>query len=428
MKKPTVAGGSWSRVLNVSLLIGGFGIGQGAIFAVQTWLVAQGDFALLAAFGTHFSFAVIGTLFVDAGSITVLARHVAHSWGKPGAREEISRIFWETSLFRITLAVLLVGGGAIYSLAFRPEGFSRGYVLAASPGFLLWAGNAAGLLDGHRRSGLSGITGSLTFVSSAIALLLARHQSPAAAGTILGGAFSIGNLVTVLTQWLALGRQGWTPGAPTISRHGLTQSCKDGVAMLFGLLPGQLYFRFQILLSVHYLGPELTAMLLYAKQIVSAATQVIGFVLRVEFPGLVQRFLRSGEQNLRTVLDAQKAALFVAVAATVGVLGLGMVMKFLPYVNFNKVALLVTASAPTILSLSILWIMSQPLAALSRFTLLSIIIAIFVAVGIAASYLLLSVYGVYAFIAGDIISHMAGAVLVYYFLRESKGINPVVLA
>src|ERR1700726_2808667 len=114
--QPSASDGQWPRVLNVGLLIGGFGIGQGAIFAVQTWLVAQGEFVLLAAFGAHFSFAVLGTLFVDAGSITVLARHVAHLSGEPTSNKEISRIFWETSTFRAILAFLVIAGGAVYAL------------------------------------------------------------------------------------------------------------------------------------------------------------------------------------------------------------------------------------------------------------------------------------------------------------------------
>jgi hypothetical protein len=417
----------WSRFLNVGLLVGGFGIGQGAIFAIQSWLVAQGEFALLAAFGAHFSFAVLGTLFVDAGSITVLARHVAHLSGKQTSSAEISRIFWETSAFRVILAFLVVVVGGVYALAIAPEGFSRAYVLAALPGFLIWAGNAAGLLDGHKRSGLSGITGSVTFIASALALVLARHESPAAAGAILGGAFSIGNFLTVAAQWAALAAQGWTPRFARITSNGVARSCKDGLAMLCGILPGQLYFRFQIVLSTNYLGPEMTAVLLYAKQVVAAVTQVIGFVLRVEFPGLVQRFSRPAEQNFRTIIDCQKIALFLAVGASIAVFAMGVLMKFGHDDNFDKVALLISASAPTILTLSTLWIISQALAALSRFTLLSLIIVVFVFVGMAVSYLLLATFGVYAFIAGDIASHAVGVVLIYFCLRDLRWVDPLAL-
>jgi O-antigen/teichoic acid export membrane protein len=419
--------GRWPRVLNVGLLIGGFGVGQGAIFAVQTWLVAQGEFVLLAAFGAHFSFAVLGTLFVDAGSITVLARHVAHLSGEPTSNKEISRIFWETSTFRAILAFLVIAGGAVYALGIATDGFSRAYVLSALPGFLLWAGNAAGLLDGHKRSGLSGVTGSIAFTASALALIFARHEPSAVAGLILGGAFSVGNFMTVAAQWAALAKQGWMPGLSRITRRGTIQSSKDGFAMLCGILPGQLYFRFQILLSTIYLGAEMTAMLLYAKQIVSAVTQIVGFVLRVEFPGLVQRLSRPAEQNFRTIFDSQKIALHLAVGSTISVFAMGVLMRFVGDSNFNKVALLISASAPTILTLSLLWIMSQPLAALSRFTLLSLIIVVFVLVGMAVSYLLLAAYGVYAFIAGDIASHATGTLLIYFCLRDLRRADPLAL-
>ena len=59
------------------------------------------------------------------------------------------------------LVALLVGiGAAIYALGFAHNDFSRGYVLFGLPGLLLWTGNAVGLLDGLKLSGISGITGS----------------------------------------------------------------------------------------------------------------------------------------------------------------------------------------------------------------------------------------------------------------------------
>ena len=274
--------GRWPRVLNVGLLVGGFGLGQGSIFAAQTWLVAKGELGLLATFGTHFAFATLGTMFVDAGAITTLARHAAHLPGGQTSKAEISRIFWETSVFRLTLAVVTILGGAIYAMAISTEAFSRSYMLMAAPGFLLWAGNAAGMLDGLKRSGISGLTGSITFVMSALALIFAQHVPLATAGALLGGAFSIGNLLTVAAQWTVLAQHGMRPGFPSLTQSGMVRSAKDGLAMLCGVLPGQLYFRFQLLLSTTFLGAETTAFLLYAKQIVGGVTQIIGFVLRAE--------------------------------------------------------------------------------------------------------------------------------------------------
>ena len=65
------------RLINVVLLVGGYGLGQGAIFVVQTWLVARGAFELLSSFGTLFSFAMLSIFLIDAGSTTTLARRIA---------------------------------------------------------------------------------------------------------------------------------------------------------------------------------------------------------------------------------------------------------------------------------------------------------------------------------------------------------------
>src|SRR6202043_1761158 len=106
--------------------------------------------------------------------------------------------FWrtvsETMAVRLLVALLVGIGAAIYALGFGQSDFSRCYVLFALPGLLLWAGNAVGLLDGLKLSGISGITGSAAYAACAIGLAIAPDASPDIAGSILGGAFSIGYL------------------------------------------------------------------------------------------------------------------------------------------------------------------------------------------------------------------------------------------
>src|SRR5262245_9932397 len=99
------APGRWPPVANLGLLTAGLGLGQGAIFVVQTLLVAAGDYQLLAAFGTHYSFAMLGTLLVDGGSSTILARETARLSAEQGARDEIWRTFCETVVLRLLIAV-----------------------------------------------------------------------------------------------------------------------------------------------------------------------------------------------------------------------------------------------------------------------------------------------------------------------------------
>ena len=297
----------------MALLIAGLGLGQGTIFIVQTVLVAAGEYGLLATFGTHYSFAILGIILVDAGASTILAREVARSSAEPMSRDDVWQIFWETSAIRLLVALLVGAVAAVYAFGFASDGFSRWYVALALPGLLCWAVNGVGLLDGLRLSGVSGITGSAAYVFTAIGLALAAHKPAETAGAILGGAFSLGYLVTLGAQWTALGRKGWIPRFRRPTRAGLARSLKDGSALLFQFVPGQINMRVQLVLSSVYLDAEMTALFIYAKQIVTAAMQIIGFVLRVEFPGLVEKLAESGKHSFASILGAQKMALYCAV-------------------------------------------------------------------------------------------------------------------
>src|SRR5215475_11773283 len=104
------------RLLNIAFLVVGLALGQGSIFIVQTALVSAGEYNLLSAFGTHYSFAILGTILVDAGASTTLARAVARLGTGPDGREQFWRIFCETSVIRLLFAACV--GAAAMAYAF----------------------------------------------------------------------------------------------------------------------------------------------------------------------------------------------------------------------------------------------------------------------------------------------------------------------
>jgi hypothetical protein len=406
------------QIVNVGLLIAGLGLGQGTIFIVQTALVAAGQYELLAAFGTHYSFAILGIILVDAGASTTLARVVARLSVERKSHDEVWQSFCETSAIRLLTASLIGTAAAVYALGFASDGFSRWYVTLALPGLLLWAVNGVGLLDGLRLSGVSGITGSAAYVVTAIGLALAAHRSTEAAGAILGGAFSIGYLVTLGAQWIALGRKGWFPKLRKVTRAGLTRSLKDGGALLFQLVPGQITMRVQLVLCTVYLGAETTALFIYAKQIVTAATQIIGFILRVEFPGLVEKLAVPGRHDLASVMGAQRMALYCAVIFMVGVTGISGIAAAVPDFGLHRAATIIASFAPTILTQSLLLMMIQALAALGAYGVIARALAISSAVGVMVNYMLISTLEAYAFVLGEVTYNLVGFYIVYRYLRR----------
>jgi O-antigen/teichoic acid export membrane protein len=247
---------------------------------------------------------------------------------------------------------------------------------------------------------------------------LAVHRSAEAAGAILGGAFSLGYLVTVGAQWIALGRKGWSPQFRKITRAGLARALKDGVSLLFQYVPGQINMRVQLVLSTVYLGAETTALFVYAKQIVTAATQIIGLVLRVEFPGLVEKLAQPGERSLASILGPQKMAVYCAIALTVSITGVSGVAAMVPDFSLHRAATIIASFMPTMLPLSLSMMIVQALAALGAYGVIARAFAISSAVGILASYLLISTFGFYALVLGEAMLHLVGFYIAYRYLRR----------
>ncbi|WP_453951707.1 hypothetical protein [Bradyrhizobium sp. USDA 377] len=401
------------HIANLGLLIVGMAAGQGAIFAVQTWLLANGRFELLSWFGTHYSFAIFGIILTDGGTSTILARDMARLSSSQESSDEFWRSFCEIVVFRLSVVMLLGLVAAAYIVTVATDGFSRSYLLCILPGLLLWAGNATGLLDGLKLSGISGVTGSCAYVASAVALALAPNASPETAGLILGGAFSGGYVLTVLAQWMILSRFGWTPRIKQVTSAGLILTFKNGAAMSFQLVPGQIGWRAQLALSAVYLGSETTAVLTYVKQIVNAVTMIVMMVVRVDFPGLVQKVSRTTEPSFRTIAEAQKTTLACAVAFTVGAILVSSLSYIVPQSRFAAAAHALLMFSPTILTTAFSAMMAQGMVALGAYAAVARITTIGAAAGIAASCLLVGPLGLYAILLGELVSHGLGFVLMH---------------
>jgi hypothetical protein len=217
-------------------------------------------------------------------------------------------------------------------------------------------------------------------------------------------------------QWMVLVRKGWIPKAQRITGAGLKRSLKDSGALLSLVLPGQINMRVQLVLSTAYLGAETTALFIYAKQVVTAFTQVIAFVLRVDFPGLVEK-VAGARGSVRAILDAQKTTLVCAVVFTLGAAVVSGFAAMVPDFSLHRAATSVVAFTPTILTLSLALMMIQGLAAMGAYTVIATTFTISLAIGIIVSCILVTTLNVYAFVLGEMTFHLAAFYLVYRNIR-----------
>jgi len=402
--------------LNLALLVASFGIGQGAIFLAQTYLVARDELALLAAFGTHFSFAVFAILVVDLGAITVLARETAGSTGRGDARTHVSAAYWQITACRVAVAVVLALAAAGAALVYG-DAFTRAYVLAALPGVLLWAFNAAGVLDGLRLSGISGLTGIPPYLASSIALLLAIGRDAQTAGFLLGAALCLGYVLALVGQILALAANGcglkWMPPTPA----GMRAAAQNGLAVLLTVLPGQVYFRIQLLLSTAILGAAATAIFIYAKQVITAFAQLLGFLRRVEFPELVARLASGQLHPIREILRTQRTGTLVAAVCAVLVGAIGLLVWLRLPAPASLAGFGIAIFAPTILSGALSLSFIQGLNALGFYRRAAAVMigAVTLATTICAGFLAHA--GIAVLAAADLAANLLAIALVAALLR-----------
>lgn len=411
--------GAFRRLVNLGMLIGGFGLGQGSIFLVQTWLVATGETEMLALFGTHFSFAILGIVAVEAGSLTILSAQIARQVHAGGERSEVWRSYWETTVFRFTVALVLIALG-LGALAVWPlPDFSRNYLIWSLPAMMLWAFNAAGFLDGLQKSGVSGLTGSIAYVASAVALFFARDLSPAAAGAWTGAAFSTGYALTILAQFAALAASGWRAAWAAPSGRGVRQAFVEEGSMLAGLLPGQLYFRAQLAIAALFLGHNATAVLVYAKQIVGAASQIAGFARRVEFPRLVQAVASNPALGAAATMRIQRSSLAIATgfAVVIAVASLA-VLAFASGFAVEAWGFLALFCV-TVLTESVGQALVQGLFARSRYHAAAIARILAVAFAVVFGYVFVGVFGVRVFVLSDLVSHAIVITLSLWWLNKA---------
>jgi hypothetical protein len=410
--------GAFRRLVNLGLLIGGFGLGQGSIFLAQTLLVARGKLELLALFGTHFSFAMLAIIAVEAGSLTVMSGQIARIVFLKGAHTEVWTCYWETTVFRVSVALLAaLALAAVLAFGDLPA-FSAAYLVWSLPGLLIWAFNAAGFLDGLQKSGISGITGSIAYVASALALLLAMDLPPAEAGRITGLALSLGYILTVAVQYIVLAAAGWTPRFVTPSAKGIRQAFVQQSSMLAGLMPGQLYFRAQLAISSLFLGVSATALLVYAKQVVGAASQISGFARRIEFPRLVEAVTAHPSVPVRTIFAIQKISFAIAalLAAIILVAAVTILSKTTGFTHDAWTFL--AFFCVTIITESVGQALVQGLFAENRFHSAAIARISAVCIAIAFGYLVVGHVGIGVFILSDLLSHAIVVTLSLWSLKR----------
>lgn len=392
------------RGANYAFLIAGYAIGQGSIFIAQTWLVGTQQFHFLALFGTHFTFAILASGVVDFGSLTTLARHAIRR-SNPC---ELSRLYWATCVVRLSISLLVIGIGIAIAVI-SGEPFSLPFVLGGAPGLVLWAFNAGGVLDGRRQSGISGMASSLPYICSSLVLPSVATVSEVEAGWILGGAFSMGlGGSSLLTAWVAHRSGGLAMTRFRLNPHSVRAALSNGMAVLANWVPGQAFYRLQVVICAVALGPVTTALFLYGKQIVNALSQLVVFMRRVEFPNLVAEAVQAHQPLLRVTLRTLRVSLSSAFVVALAAASLHLWPS--SGSDYDQAKSMVALLSPLVLSSSVYSTFAHGILAVGAYTSVAKVAWMAIIMGVALSLALIP-WGIAGLVAAEVIAHVVGTAL-----------------
>ncbi|ABM12524.1 lipopolysaccharide biosynthesis protein [Mycolicibacterium vanbaalenii] len=404
----------YRRAMNLIGLLAGFGLGQGSLFAVQTWLLATGEIAYMGRFAIINTMILLAYQAIDLGGLVILARHVAT---EDHAGRDIPTLFWSFSAVRIIIALALTMMGLIW-LAVNPTSFDSNYTAMAIPGLILLALSPGGILDGHNMSGWTGATWALPFVASAIALPLGLEMSSRGAGMLLGGALSLGAILAVAVQYGLLRRQGLTVPYRRPKAVVMREGGHEALLYLVGWLPGQLFFRGQVGIAAALLGPNAAALFIYAKQIIMIATRFLVFARRVEYPDLVKQ-LAERQHLLRKVISIQKISLSMGVLGMVSFAIFGLLMNLAFPLKMHGAGIVIATFSPIILTTSVYATFMQACYAVNRTHTSAWASIVVNVIGLGLLFALVPFIGMTGLALAEGICHTVGIILLIFALRRA---------
>ncbi|SMF51068.1 Membrane protein involved in the export of O-antigen and teichoic acid [Xaviernesmea oryzae] len=408
------------QLINIAMLTGGYGLGQGSLFFSQTWLLVNGDLKLLAFFGTSFAFAVLAVMIVDAGSYIVLARHTVNQLSSEDAWLEIWRCYWETSIFRLVMAAMFAAVTIIF-IIIGVDDDAVWFAVWFMPALIIWSFNGTGLIDGLNLSGISGLSGALPYIAAAVALIGCHEFSVERPGGILGAAICLGYAGTVTAQFMTLLVLDRSPRFLCPTKTGIKRSMAQGLQLISSQIPGQLYFRGQLLLSNSFLGADVTALFIYGKQVVNSFIQVIAFIRRAEFPKLVAQLSQTPQDLLRTTFRVQRFGNSLAAAMAIAVLLMGLGLGVYADGETSRAGFVVALFAPTIVTTTVVLAFQQAMSALGKYGALAKCIAAAMLAGTAVAGATINWLGIIGLALADLAQH---AVNSWFSVAHLKSLAP----
>jgi len=379
------------------------------MFLAQSWLVIQGELAFIGQVGLGLAGLSLAQLVADFGGTFILSRQAARGRGDGYfASANIVRVIVGLLAAGILLAVALYAGGPI----------EKAVIVGGTAAICFWSVNLVGMLDGLGRSSISGPISGLSWLFASIGLFLHDESRPVESGVLIGALFSVGAAFTVCWQYIIAYRSGRRVISARPNLAEMREFAREGGYYSLANAPGQFYGRGLILISTIFLGADITGAVVYARNLVMVATQGITFIRRVEFPALARR-LSCDTLDVRSMLRLQWWSICGSVVYLAFVL---LALPFIPTFVSDSSA---DAIPVALLCLSLpipIWALSssfqQAFLAVGDTRIYALVGNIGLVIATSVILGTIGVVGVYALMAGELVTYMCQAGMYYWCYRK----------
>jgi hypothetical protein len=299
------------------LSIASYAFSQGCIFLAFTWLVLQGETALLGRVGLGLGYLVLGMGLGDWGGLSLLGKYFLNG----SLRRDLPQI----DRSRLTASTCVAG--ATLALGFATsDAFVSAMLIAGAPAVLLWGLNLTGAIEALPRARGARLVQGIPFILAGASIpLLPRIENLHVAGAAIGCAFTVGALTAVILQRLFFRA---TPDAdfPPLSNKEAGSYARNGAWNIFSFLPGQFYGAGCLWLVAQTLSFEVAGLFVYARAVVVFATQLVTIGSRVYSVRLVA-VLALPRYRFLTIIGQFKEVLIFSVLLGLMISGCAWLLK-----------------------------------------------------------------------------------------------------
>lgn len=302
----------------ILFLLLGFGLGQGAMFLAQTYLLYHQKFELASRSAIGLGFLSLAYWAVEMGGIFTFNKAFKKSTA------EICNYFTARLILGFGIAITSVVALQVFNIE---DALLLGVVSIAPAIALATTTSLLGYIDAtqknHRISHLSG----LPWIFAAFFLLLPEHlTNQYQHGVIIGLAFLTGQLLFTLAQHICMRQEVMHLDFKRIEKSQIFCYIKDGLAYNISFSSSQIYGRTTPLLIDALIGAKISSLYIYTRNITNMFSQIAIFAKRVEFTRLshLSNHHITTLFKLQSISSSLTAIFFIA---TLTLLGMSQLVK-----------------------------------------------------------------------------------------------------